>query len=134
MNVIEPPYGTIDDNLIIIFPSNRTIKQYKRLHNIFKTRKTYRRKEFHKKTLIQIRSRFNERDELKERLIHSEGDNKILTALELAAQCQHFTVKEFDWRFATNPGSDALQIMEELIPEVEKYLENHNTENLVSVI
>ena len=112
-------------------PNHRSLNKYmirlsQRIHNVVKTRRSYRRKEFHKKKeqLGLPYSDFVKMPELERQL----KGNDIIAALELAARYQHYTVKEFDWYFAPCPHKNALQIMEALIPEVEEYLENHNTE------
>ena len=108
-----------------------------------KTRRSYRRTEFYKnkKAIPLPRSETEKILELERQigeLINEDYDgarntyeafittDKIIAALELAARFQHFSVKEFDWYFMTEPSKDILEIMEALIPDVEEYLNNNN--------
>ena len=53
----------------------------------------------------------------------------MIAALTYVARYQHYTVKEFDWYFYIAPScTEVFEKMEELVPEVEEYLRNHNGE------
>ena len=73
------------------------IKQLKHIHNIFKTRRTYRRKEFYKRKIgIYYPPACGDTCKLELRVCRGEGDNKVIAALDFAARFQHYTVKDFD--------------------------------------
>ena len=50
-----------------------------------------------------------------------------IVTLELAACCQHFTVKEFTRYLAFWIPRRDMDALKELTPEVKEYLNNHNT-------
>ena len=63
-----------------------------------------------------------------QRKIHSDDkETRILAALELAACCQHLTVKEFTKYLAFWIPRRDMDALKELSPEVKEYLDNHNT-------
>ena len=68
--------------------------------------------------------------DIRQKIRSDNKETRIIAALELAAYCQYFDLKELTCRFVVDLIPDDVRIMKELIPDVKEYLENHNTANL----